>query len=146
MERVSGAFRLLLVSCLTYSTLLWAICMFFPQVFIGIFTADPELAEYTRWAMRVYMVAALIFGAQIACQQTFIALGKAANSLFLAFLRKIFLLIPLIFILPNFFENKVFAVFLAEPVSDCLAVATTCTMFFFTFRKLKKEMANGNAL
>ena len=43
-------------------------------------------------------------------------MGQAKISLLLACLRKIVLLIPLTFILPAFFENKVFAVFLAEPV------------------------------
>lgn len=54
----------------------------------------------------------------------------------MACLRKIILLIPLIFILPIFFENKVFAVFLAEPVSDILAAAVTTTMFLTRFDKI----------
>ena len=68
------------------------------------------------------------------------ALGQAKVSLLLACLRKIILLIPLIFILPHFFENKVFAVFLAEPVSDTLAVTTTAILFWFQFRKTMAEM------
>ena len=66
------------------------------------------------------MGATCLFGVQIACQQTFVALGNAKTSLFLAVLWKIILLIPLIYILPNFFANKAFAVFLAEPVADFL--------------------------
>ena len=68
------------------------------------------------------------------------ALGQAKVSLLLACLRKIVLLIPLIFILPNFFDNKVFAVFLAEPVSDIIAAAVTTITFFTLFNSiLKKE-------
>ena len=79
-------------------------------------------------------------GFQIACQQSFMALGQAKVSLLLACLRKIVLLIPLIFILPNFFDNKVFAVFLAEPVSDIIAAAVTTITFFTLFNSiLKKE-------
>ena len=63
------------------------------------------------------------------------ALGSAKISLFLAVLRKIILLIPLIYILPNFFADKAFAVFLAEPVADLLAVCTTAVMFSVQFRK-----------
>ena len=70
----------------------------------------------------------------------FIALGNAKTSLFLAVLRKIILLIPLIYILPNFFADKAFAVFLAEPIADFLAVATTATMFFFQFRRAMAEL------
>ena len=86
--------------------------------------------------MRIYMGTFLFFGAQIACQQTFIALGQAAVSLFLALLRKVILLIPLIFILPLFFSDQVFAVFLAEPIADFLAVLVTVLMFTFRFRKI----------
>ena len=64
------------------------------------FTSDSELVEYAAWALRIYMAATGIFGIQIACQQTFVALGNAKISLFLAVLRKIILLIPLIYILP----------------------------------------------
>ena len=86
------------------------------------------------------MAATGIFGIQIACQQTFIALGNAKTSLFLAALRKIILLIPLIYILPHFFADKVFAVFLAEPVADFLAVCTTAAMFAVQFKKSMAEL------
>lgn len=138
-ERVRKAFLLTLASCLGYSFLIWLAAMLFPGVLAGIFSSDPKIIEYTKWAMRIYMAGSCIFGAQIACQQTFVALGKAVHSLFLAVLRKIVLLIPLIFILPNFFDNKVFAVFLAEPVSDVLAVAATVSLFFATVWKLMKK-------
>lgn len=139
LERVSKVFKLLLLSCLSYSTVLWAIAEFAPGVFVGIFTDDPALAEYAKGALRIYMATSLVFGAQIACQQTFIALGNAMYSVFLALLRKVFLLIPLIFILPGFMENKVFAVFVAEPIADMLAVCTTVTLFAVSFSKLLKK-------
>ena len=96
--------------------------------------------DYGAWALRIYMGATGIFGNQIACQQTFIALGNAKASLFLAELRKIILLIPLIYILPNFFADKAFAVFLAEPIADFLAVMSTATLFFFQFRKAMQSL------
>ena len=100
IDRVKKAFRLLLVSALAFSTFLWLLAMLVPQIFIVIFTSDAALAEYTAWAIRIYMAASLLFGIQLACQQTFIALGNAVTSVFLALLRKVILLIPLIFILP----------------------------------------------
>ena len=78
-------------------------------------------------------------GFQLACQQTFMTLGQAKVSLLLACLRKLILLIPLIFILPLFFESKVFAVFLAEPVSDIIAAVVTVTVFFTRFDKILKK-------
>ncbi len=136
IARVKQAFHLLLRVSLCYSTFLWAICMFLPQAPIAIFTNNEQLAQFTMWAMRIYMAASLIFAIQISCQQTFIALGNAKTSVFLALLRKVILLIPLIFILPGFFENKVMAVFIAEPVADVIAVSVTASLFFLEYRKL----------
>ena len=139
-QRVRDAFRCLLISCVTYSMTLWALVQFFPRLFALLFSSAPELVSYAAWALRIYMAATGIFGVQIACQQTFIALGNAKTSLFLAILRKIILLIPLIYILPHFFTNKVFAVFLAEPVADFLAVCTTAAMFAVQFKKSMAEL------
>ena len=136
IKRVKQAFHLLLKSSLVYSTLLWCICMFTPQLFITIFTDNPQLAEYAKWAIRIYMAASLLFSIQIACQQTFIALGNAKTSLFLALLRKVILLIPLIFILPHFFTNQVLGVFIAEPIADTIAVSVTSFLFYREYRKL----------
>ena len=110
--------------------------MLFPQFFAGIFTADTSLVEYASWALRIYMAGIFAIGFQISCQQSFMALGQAKISLQLACLRKIVLLIPLIFILPMFFQDKAFAVFLAEPVSDLTAAAVTTIMFFTQFKKV----------
>ena len=124
-ERMKQAFVLLLKSCLTCTAVIWTFSMLCPGIFVRIFTDDPALTEAARRALRIYMAGMGIFGAQVACQQTFIALGNSRTSSFLAMLRKIILLIPFIYIMPHFFDDKVFAVFFAEPVADVLAVATT---------------------
>lgn len=139
IDRVKRAFKLLLKISLSYSMLLWAVAMFIPDTFIYIFTSHGELTTYTRWAIRIYMAASGIFGIQIACQQTFIAIGNAKTSVFLAVLRKVLVLIPLIFILPMFIENQAFAVFLAEPIADTIAVSVTATLFYQTYKRLGKE-------
>ena len=105
--------------------------MLAPQVFAGIFTTDAELVHYTAWAMRIYMAGIFSCGFQGCCQQSFVALGQAKISLFMACLRKLILLIPLIFI-----PNQVFAVFLAEPISDILAALVTSIAFFTRFNKI----------
>ena len=139
-QRVKKAFFILLGCSLGFTTLLWGACQLFPKMFILIFSSDPALLATASWALRIYMAVFLFFGAQIACQQTFVALGQAVVSLFLALLRKVILLIPLIFILPLLFEDQVFAVFLAEPVADFLAVATTVCLFASRFTKILKEI------
>lgn len=140
MDRVKETFKLLIISCLTLTISMCAILMIFPGIFVRIFNNDPALMEITTWTIRIYFLGMFGFGAQIACQQTFLALGQAKISLMLALLRKIILLIPLIFILPNFFDNKLLGVLTAEPVADVLAILTTVTCFtIFYKRKLCKD-------
>lgn len=89
------------------------------------------------WAIRIYMFMIVMMGIQVSCQQTFIALGNAKASVFLAVFRKILVLIPLIYILPMFFADKVFAIFLAEPVADFIAVSVTVLLFIKEYRHLE---------
>lgn len=137
MDRVKQAFQCLLKASVTYAVILWALAILFPQMFMRMFTTDAEYIAMGTWAMRVYTAGICVMGVQYACQQTFVALGNARTSLLLALLRKVFLLIPLIFILPHMITNhKVFAVFLAEPTADVAAAATTATLFFRYLKKL----------
>ena len=138
-DRVKKAFALQFGVCVCYAVLFWAALMLVPQTFVSIFNNDPNLVEYASWAMRIYMAGIFSMGFQLSCQQSFMALGQAKISLLMACLRKIILLIPLIFILPLFFENKVFGVFMAEPVSDIVAAAVTTAMFFTQFRKILEK-------
>jgi len=138
-DRVKEAFFTFFGVCAVYTTGFWLLLMLMPNVFAGIFTSDTALVEYAAWAMRVFLAMGFSVGFQMSCQQAFMALGQAKISLFMALLRKVFLLIPLIFILPNFFADKAFAVFLAEPVADIVAAAVTTFMFFRFFIKLLKE-------
>lgn len=139
VDRVKKCFRLQLLLCGGYTICFWAMTMLFPKVLVQIFNSDPALVEHTVWTMRVYMAGIFAMGFQLTCQQCFMALGQAKVSLLLACLRKLVLLIPLIFILPLFMENKVFAVFLAEPVSDILAAGVTVTVFALRFNKILRN-------
>lgn len=138
-ERVKKTFKLLIKSAFTYTIIMWFLMMIFTNSFVSLFTNDVELKSYAVWAARIYMATAFVIAAQNSCQQTFVALGQAKVSMFLALLRKIILLIPLIFILPNFFENKVFAVFLAEPVSDFIAATVTTLTFAIQINRILDE-------
>ena len=139
MERVKKTYRLLILCCVSYTMIFWLAAQLFPQVFVGIFNNSPELLETTAWALRIYLAVSGMFGIQMAVQQTFVSLGQAKISLFIACLRKIILLIPLIFVLPLFFENKVFGVFLAEPVSDFISVTVAATLFVVNIKKILSE-------
>ena len=140
-SRVKEAFRFQLTLCGAYTCLFWLAMMLAPGAVAGIFTSDSALISYTTWAMRIYMAGIFAMGFQIACQQSFMALGQAKVSLLLACLRKIILLIPLIFILPHLVADPVFGVFLAEPVSDILAATITTITFFARFDKILDQGA-----
>lgn len=144
-QRVREAFSCLLRACLSYSMAIWLLVELFPSVFVRIFNSTPSLVAYASRSVRIYMACSGIFGIQTACQQTFVALGNAKTSLLLAVWRKIILLVPLIYILPHFFADKAFAVFLAEPVADFGAVALTSFTFYRQFRRSMHELEGAEA-
>lgn len=139
-ERVKKSFSLLLRVSLIYSVSLWALIMLFPTAFASIFTSKLALIEFTGGALRIYCGVLCIFGIQVAAQMTFISLGKALSSITVAVVRKFVLLLPLIYIVPRFVENKTMGVYLAEPIADILAVTFTAILFVFQFKKALKEM------
>ena len=140
IERVKKSFKLLLASSIVYATLLWAFVMIFPKAFAGIFTNDAALIDFCGRAMRVYCGAIVVFGPQIACQMTFIAIGNAVCSITAAVVRKFVLILPFIYILPALMSDKTMAVYTAEPVSDVLAVTFTIVLFTIQFRKAIRGM------
>ncbi|MGL4362862.1 MAG: MATE family efflux transporter [Cellulosilyticaceae bacterium] len=137
--RVKKTYKMLLSICLCFTTIMWVLVMCIPEMFVNIFNNNPEIIEITTWAMKIYFLGIIMMGIQNACQQTFLAMGQAKISLFLALLRKIILLIPLMYILPLFLENKLGAVFMAEPVADILAALTTLTCFIIFYKKVFVE-------
>ena len=136
MERVRKAFLAMLAVSAVFICAGWAAVMLFPTFFIRIFNDSPALLEMGSWTLRVYLATFFLMSVQMSIQQVFVSVGRAKSAVFVASVRKVILLIPLIYILPNFFEDKVFAVFLAEPVSDFLSVVTATTLFLCTMRKV----------
>ncbi len=141
-DRVKAIFRLLLTCSLIYSMTIWAAVMIFPRAFASIFTADAALLDFTEGALRIYCAVLGIFGIQVACQMTFVSLGKAISSMAVAIMRKFVLLLPLIYIVPSFFEGaaKTTGVYLAEPIADTLAVTFTAILFAIQFKKALKSI------
>ena len=137
ISRVKKTYRLLLICCISGSFLIWLLCMTMPAAVASIFTSDTALIVYTNTSMRVYLAMLFIYGIQVACQYSFVALDQAPKAIFLTIWRKIIILIPLIFILPHFTPDAVMGVYLAEPIADTIAVCTTAPMFYFYYRKLK---------
>jgi Na+-driven multidrug efflux pump len=135
LSRVRRCVRLALFAGGTYIFILCTSLMLFPRSFVSIFTTDSRLIEMTASFIPIYFLGVYIYGLQIICQQIFVSLGQAKISLFIATLRKIILLVPLIYILPNFFENKQFGVIVSEPISDIISATTAITLFMVFYKK-----------
>ncbi len=137
-KRVKDAFMRLLASGLLGTLVMGGVAVFVPKVYAGIFTNNEKLIQLTCQVMPVYFLGITIFGLQSACQSTFLALGQAKVSLFIALLRKVLLLIPLAIIFPKFMG--VMGVYRAEPVADIISVVTTGIVFTFTMKKILGNM------
>ena len=140
IDRMKKTFKLHLVISLIYSTLFWLFVQLFPATFAGIFSSDPELVSFTAGALRIYCGAMFLFGIQLACQMTFVAIGYAVCSIIVAVVRKFVLLLPLIFIVPMFVSNKTLGVYMAEPIADAIAVTFTAILFSIQFKKALKKL------
>lgn len=145
-DRVKKTFRLLVITCLTYSTLLWATVQIIPKVFVSIFTSDAKLVTFTAPMLKIYLGGLFLFGIQIACQITFTSLGKAVNSIIVAVVRKFVLLLPLIYIMPHVVSNPTIGVYMAEPIADIIAVLFTSVLFTFQFKKALAQIRNSNKM
>jgi len=136
--RVRQTFRLLLRTTLTATVTACVVVGLFPKQLALIFNDDRELVELTGRVMPIFFGGIWAFGAQIACQTAFMAMGQAKTSLFLALLRKVILLVPLAIVLPMVTGN-VMGIYVAEPVADILASATTLTLFLRKRKTLLPE-------
>ena len=125
--------------CFGFRFLTTATSMIFPRFYAGFFTNEAELVALTGNVMPIFMAGMLVFGLQNGIQPTFLALGQAKISLFIAVLRKIILLIPLALILPRFMG--VMGVYWAEPVSDAISATVATLLFALNIRKILSREA-----
>ena len=137
-ERLKSCFRIVLLTMFTFNLVLIVLMLCFPHLVAAAFTDDGRLIATVERVMPLFLSGMSIFGLQRACQNTFVALGAARISVFIALLRKVFLLVPLALLLPHFWGMK--GVFLAESISDATA-AICCTLIFaYQFPRILAHM------
>ncbi len=142
LARVRQAFKIMLAVSMGVTTVVVGAVEIAPQLFLGLFSSDAELIALGTAPLRIYMLGYFFMGAQLACQQTFLGLGEARISMFIALLRKVILLLPLSLVIPRVFGalglSQLLGLYLAEPISDIVS-ASTCTILFFVieWKKLK---------
>lgn len=136
-DRVKRTIKIMLAVTLIGSSIGCAISIFFPATLAKIFTTEKELVELVGNVMPIFMSGMAVFGIQMTCQTAFMGLGQAKISLFIALLRKVILLIPLILLLPRFFG--VMGIYYAEPIADITSALTAGLIFLFTYKKILTE-------
>lgn len=134
--RVKETVKCSLIINLTFTTIMCLICVLTPQLLYTFFTPDPKLHAILAEIMPIYFFGIFMFGAQSSLQNAFMSLGQAKTSLILALLRKVILLIPLIFLIPRVTNLGVNGVFYAEAIADIVAASCTAITFFFVGRKI----------
>ena len=140
-DRVKQAFIRLISVTLSLGAVFSLLVALFPAGFAGLFTDNPELIALTAKVLPIFTAGMWIFGLQTGCQNTFVGLGQAKISLFIALLRKVILMIPLALLLPKLFGLGVWGVYLSEPVADILSACCTGLIFLRTYQKILSEEA-----
>lgn len=133
-ERVKKLYRHMIAGCFLFAAGATVLVMVFPGFFAGMFTNDGELIALVEKMMPIFMCGMLVFGLQQGIQPTFLALGQAKISLFIAVFRKVILLVPLALILPLKFG--VMGIYYAEPVSDVTSATVAVILFLVNIRKI----------
>lgn len=140
--RVKEAFRIALCIMFFFNLIACILIILFPSFVASLFTDDAALIEVVAGYTPIFFAGMTIFGLQRTCQNTFVALGQAKVSLFIALLRKIILLIPLALLLPHLL-GSVTGVYLAEAIADATAAISCTAIFLFTFPRILKRIGNG---
>lgn len=94
------------------------------------------MVDLVTKVLPIFMGGMWIFGIQMSAQMYFVGTGQALKSLFIALLRKVFLLIPLALLLPRFIG--VMGIFYSEPIADVISATTSGFLLFFSMKQIKK--------
>ena len=140
-DRVKECYKFALIIMFTFNLIGMLFMISFPKTIAGIFTEDREIRAIVIEYLPLFLTGMTIFGLQRCCQNTFVALGQARISLFIALLRKIILLVPLAIILPRFLG--VAGVYTAEAVADGTAAILCTTIFCIMFPRILSEKSGG---
>lgn len=143
-DRVLGTIKRMVTIAVCTTMLLGGAAVLKPQLFTSLFTNNKELRALTESVMPVYFLGICIFGIQTACQSSFLALGQAKISVFIALLRKVILLVPLAIILPMI--RGVTGIYYAEPIADIISVITTATVFLLMYKKILRNCGNNDMI
>lgn len=142
-DRVCEGIRIISLIGMVYTGLAWAAVLLFPQVFIGMFSDDPQMLAYGVSSLHIYFFGFIFMSLQFAGQSTFVALGKSGRATFFSLLRKAVIVVPLTLLLPKIPMLGVNGVFAAEPISNVIGgAACFITMYFTVYKRMDKGAAD----
>lgn len=104
------------------------LCEFVPEPLIRMFTQDPRLIELAEEGMRIIVLVNPIIGFQIVVGQFFQSIGMPKKSIFLSLCRQLLFLIPMLFVLPEFFGTK--GVWMSMPAADSISAIVAAVMIW----------------
>lgn len=136
-DRVKECFEITLAVMFSVNLVGMLFMILFPRLIGGMFTDDVGVIEIVRQYMPLFLLGMTIFGLQRTCQNTFVALGQAKISLFIALLRKVILLVPLAYLLPLLMG--VSGVYAAEAIADAVAAILCTVIFASVFGKILRK-------
>ena len=141
-DRVARVSRLFTQVCFACSFVLWAVAMAAPRAMWTCFSSDAQLMDFAASKTRIFFAVMLTGGIQYAQIYVIKFLGNVRVSLFLGVLKRLLLLLPLIFVLPAVWPgDKTTAVLLASPVSDGIAFAVTAVCCRSILAKISEKGA-----
>lgn len=138
IDRVKTTYKRIITITTVASFAITLSAMLFPGVYAHIFTDDIELIAVVKRVMPIFVAGMLIFGVQMGCQTTFMGLGQAKISLFMALLRKVFLLVPFAIAFPMITGN-VMSIYYAECSADTIAATICGIVFLCNIRKILEK-------
>lgn len=131
-ERVKKAGIVMAVIALIYTGIMWGIIILAPKYLIMIFSSDATLIKDIVPALKLYFAAFIFMDLQYIGQTVFKSLNKRKQAIFFSLLRKVFIVVPLTYILPYALHMGTDGVFMAEPVSNVIGGSMCFITMLFT--------------
>lgn len=119
-KRVAKAIVTMALMALIYTLSMWLVIIKAPEFLIGIFSSNKELLVDAVPALKIYFAAFVFMLLQYTGQTVFKSLNKKKHAIFFSLLRKVFIVVPLTYLLPYAFHLGTDGVFMAEPVSNVI--------------------------
>ena len=142
--RKAGAMMALMI--LGYTAVMWSIIIIAPKTLIGIFSSDATLMKDAVPALKQYFAAFICMDMQYIGQTVFKSLNKKKHAIFFSLLRKVFIVVPLTYLMPYALHMGTDGVFLAEPVSNVIGGGLCFITMLLTVLPELKRMERKNAL